>query len=134
MSGRRLSVRHPTENLYKIPPSPGFCVQHIFRDHIKRSSEEWSYISLAKSFSYPWNFWTRLSLTDTGENVQKWTRVFSTRRWVILVARTRRENREENSASTFGRFRRWTSLESSPVSVKTLGCNLKGLTNLVRHR
>ena len=31
------------------------------------------------------------SLTDTGENVQKWTRVFSTRRWVILVARTRRK-------------------------------------------
>ena len=30
-------------------------------------------------------------LTDTGENVQKWTRVFSTRRWVILVARTRRK-------------------------------------------
>ena len=36
-------------------------------------------------------------LTYTGENVQKWTRVFSTRRWVILVARTRRKKREENS-------------------------------------
>ena len=57
------------------------------------------------------------TLTDTGENVQKWTRVFSTRRWVILVARTRRKKREENSASTFGRFRLWTSFESSPVSV-----------------
>ena len=28
--------------------------------------------------------------------------------------------REENSVSTFGRFRLWTSLESSPVSVKFL--------------
>ena len=34
-------------------------------------------------------------LTDTGENVQTWTRVFSTRRWVILVARTRRKKREK---------------------------------------
>ena len=30
-------------------------------------------------------------LTDTGENAKKWTRVFSTQRWVILVARTRRK-------------------------------------------
>ena len=30
-------------------------------------------------------------LTDTDENVQKWARVFSTRGWVILVARTRRK-------------------------------------------
>ena len=29
------------------------------------------------------------------------------------------EKREENSVSTFGRFRLWTSFESSPVSVKT---------------
>ena len=28
------------------------------------------------------------------------------------------EKREENSLSTFGRFRLWTSFESSPVSVK----------------
>ena len=28
------------------------------------------------------------------------------------------KKKEENSVSTFGRFRRWTSLESSPVSVK----------------
>ena len=34
-------------------------------------------------------------LTDTGQNVQKWTRVFSTRRWVILFARTRRKNRRK---------------------------------------
>ena len=60
----------------------------------------------------------KVVLTDTGENVQKWTRVFSTRRWVILVARTRRKKREENSVSTFGRFRLCTSFESSPVSVK----------------
>ena len=31
------------------------------------------------------------TLTDTGENVEKWTRVFSTRSWVILVALTRRK-------------------------------------------
>ena len=59
-----------------------------------------------------------VGLTDTGENVQKWTRLFSTRRLGILVARTRREKREENSLSTFGRFRLWTSFDSSPVSVK----------------
>ena len=60
----------------------------------------------------------RVILTDTGGNVQKWTQVFSTRRWVILVARTRRKKREENSVSTFGRFRLWTSFESSRVSLK----------------
>ena len=61
-----------------------------------------------------------MHLTDTGENVQEWTRVFSTRCWVILVARTHRNKKEENSVSTFGRFRLWTSFESSPVSVKDL--------------
>ena len=29
------------------------------------------------------------------------------------------EKKEGNSVSTFGRFRQWTSLESSPVSVKS---------------
>ena len=58
-----------------------------------------------------------LMLTDTDENVQKWTRVVSTRRWVILVARSCLK-REEKNVSTFGRFRLWTSFESSPVSVK----------------
>ena len=60
------------------------------------------------------------NLTDTGDNVQKCTRVFSTRRWAILVVRTRRKKREENIVSTFGRFRLWTSLERSPVSVNAL--------------
>ena len=32
-------------------------------------------------------FLTFFKLTDRGENVQKWTRVFSSRRWVILVDR-----------------------------------------------
>ena len=41
-----------------------------------------------------------VTLTDTAENVQKWTRVFSTRRWVILVARTRRK-KEENTRVHF---------------------------------
>ena len=36
----------------------------------------------------------------------------------IFVARTRRKKREENSVSTFGRFRLWTSFESSSLSVK----------------
>ena len=36
-----------------------------------------------------------LSLTDTGEFAPKWTRIFSTRRWVILVARTRRKKRKK---------------------------------------
>ena len=39
-----------------------------------------------------------------------------------VLSHTRRsdasEKREENSVSTFGRFRLWTSFESSPVSVK----------------
>ena len=65
-------------------------------------------------FFYCQDFSWHLVLTDTDKNVQKWTRVFSTRRWVILVAR---KKREEKSVSTFGRFRLWTSLESSPVSV-----------------
>ena len=30
------------------------------------------------------------------------------------------EKREEKSVSTFGRFRLWTSFESSPVSVRNL--------------
>ena len=34
-------------------------------------------------------------LTDTGEKVQKWTRLFPTRRWVILVARMRREKKKK---------------------------------------
>ena len=61
----------------------------------------------------------RFIINRLTENVQKWTRVFSTRRRVILVARKRRKKREENSVSTFGRFRLWTSFESSPVSVNT---------------
>ena len=59
-----------------------------------------------------------MCVIDTSEKVQKWTQVFSTRRWVILVARTHRKKKEVNSASTFERFRLWTSFESSPVSVK----------------
>ena len=47
------------------------------------------------------------------------TYVFSTRRWVIIVARTRRKKEKKILASTFGRFRLWTSFESSPVSVKS---------------
>ena len=35
------------------------------------------------------------NLTDKGENVQKWTRIFSTRRWVILVARKRRKKEKK---------------------------------------
>ena len=35
--------------------------------------------------------------TDIGENVQKWTRVFSTRHWVILVARTRRKKEKKKA-------------------------------------
>ena len=37
-------------------------------------------------------------LTDIDENVQKWTRVFSTRRWVNLVARTRGKKKEKKKA------------------------------------
>ena len=54
------------------------------------------------------------SLTDTGQNVQK--------------SHTRRsdasEKSEDNSVSTFGRFRLWTSLESSSVSVKMPPCRM----------
>ena len=63
-------------------------------------------------------FFLIFNLIDTGENVQKWTRVFSTRRWVILVARTRRKKEKQIAwwqiaAFTFERFRLWTSFESS---------------------
>ena len=54
-------------------------------------------------------------LSDTGENVQKWTRVFSTAESYSSFGRIGK--REEYSVSTFGRFRLWTSLEYSPVSV-----------------
>ena len=57
-------------------------------------------------------------LIDTGEYVQKWTRVFSTQHWVIIVARMRRKKGKKILASTFGRFRLWTGLDSSPVSVR----------------
>ena len=61
------------------------------------------------------------ALTDTGENVQKWTRVF----FDSALSHTRRSDASEKKrrkilASTFGRFRLWTSFESSPVSVKIL--------------
>ena len=45
-----------------------------------------------------------------GETVQKWTRAFSTRRWVILVARMRRKKEKKILASTFGQIRLWTTL------------------------
>ena len=44
---------------------------------------------------------TLFALTDTGEFAPKWTLVFSTRRWVILVAR-RRLKKEENTRVYFG--------------------------------
>ena len=40
-------------------------------------------------------------LTDTGEFAPKWARVSSTRRWIILVAQTRRKE-EENTHVHFG--------------------------------
>ena len=90
---------------------------------ILESKIQISEISLSSSTRCIIHFF-RKNLTDTGKNVQKWTRVFSTPRLVILVARTRRKKREEKSVSTFGRFRLWTSFESSPVSVKFVGRDL----------
>ena len=49
-------------------------------------------------------------VTDTIEKAQKWTLVFSS------LGRVGKK-REENSVFTFGRFRLWTSSESSPVSI-----------------
>ena len=37
----------------------------------------------------------RYSLYHIGENVQKWTRVFPTPRWVIIVSRTRRKKQKK---------------------------------------
>ena len=48
--------------------------------------------------------WNRITISDTGENVQKWTRFFSTRRWVILVARTRRKKRRKYSCPLLVKF------------------------------
>ena len=61
---------------------------------------------------------TKLALTDTGEFAPKWTRVFSTRRRVILVARTRRKKEKKILASTLAQIRLWTSFGSSHESVK----------------
>ena len=47
---------------------------------------------------------THKSLTDTGEMVQKWTRVFSALRWVILVARTRRKKKKKNACPLLNVF------------------------------
>ena len=68
-----------------------------------------------------------LNLTDTGENVQKWTGVFST-----LTRRSEAsEKREENNVSFFGHFRMWTSFESTPVSVNiTLNIILKVMSHM----
>ena len=58
-----------------------------------------------------------MTLTDTGENVQKCASIFDS-----ALSHTPRSDAsketEENSVSTFGRFRLWTSFESSPVSVE----------------
>ena len=64
-------------------------------------------------------------LTDTGEDSKlvhrrKRPKVDSSI-FDSALSHTRRsdasEKKEENSVSTFGRFRMWTSFESSPVSV-----------------
>ena len=59
----------------------------------------------------------RSFLTDTGENVQKWTRVFSTRRRASYSPLGGvGKKRKEKSVSTFGHFRLWTSFESISVN------------------
>ena len=55
-------------------------MKHIIKTFLKDEIDKWMIIIIKL-----------MHLTDTGENVQKWTRVFSTRSWVILVARTRRD-------------------------------------------
>ena len=78
-----------------------------------------------------WNFLTsklisqtriplNLTSTDTGGNVQKWTRLFSTRRWVVLVARTRRKEEKKILTSALGQIRlyRLTILMNVCVSNK----------------
>ena len=61
---------------------------------------------------------TGLKLTDTDEFAQKWTLVFSTRRWAILVARMRRKKEKKILASTLVQIRLLTSFESQLVSLK----------------
>ena len=68
-------------------------------------------------------------LTDTCE---KWTRVFSTRRWVILVARARRKKKRRKSVSTFDRFRLWTTFASSLVSVNPHAVKFSLENNLIK--
>ena len=77
-------------------------------------------INIASSDLSHYHDHKNLSTTGFGQNSgnNRRTQVFSTRRRVILVARTRRKKGEENSVSTFGRFRLCKSFESSPVSVK----------------
>ena len=67
--------------------------------------------------------------TDPGRNGPFWLNRYRRKRPKVdtsifdsALSHTRRsdasEKREKNSVSTFGRFRLWTSFESSPVSVK----------------
>ena len=105
----------------------------------------WLFFSKFKCFKFKlqtWyflsNFWLNLKLlvgffnikthlTDTGDYVQKWTRIFSTRRWDIFVARTLRKKEKKIFASNFGQIRLWTSFESSPVSVNQKFYDLNNL-------
>ena len=68
-------------------------MKHIIKTFLKDEIDKWMIIIIKL-----------MHLTDTGENVQKWTRVFSTRRWVILVARTRRKKKKKNTCVYFWTF------------------------------
>ena len=61
-------------------------------------------------------------LTDTVSAIQAKRPIVDTSIFDSALSHTRRSDaskkREEKSASTFERFRLWTSFESSPVSVK----------------
>ena len=64
-----------------------------------------------------------LKLTDTGEASKNRREYLEYCIFDSALSHSRRsdasEKREENSVSTFQRFRLWTSFQSSPVSVKT---------------
>ena len=65
----------------------------IFVRFFRSEKQNLNFVCCSKNIICIDNRFSILLLTDTGENVQKCTRVFSTRRWVILVvlSQTRRK-------------------------------------------
>ena len=98
--------RSSPNNLNKAQPPEIWTLLTLKLHYLKL----WAIRRLIPGWSHKPEFWnifknswirgrveTLKYLSDAGEKVQKWTRLISTRRWVILVARTRRIKRRKYS-------------------------------------